>query len=79
MSRCRVIWLALLGVTMAVVAKADDESEPDPAFLEFLGSWGGEDGEWEEFFDSLPPRVIDSPDLAEADTDEDESKRQAAD
>jgi len=77
LSRCRVIWLALLGVTMATDARADDASVPAPALLEFLGSWSGEDGEWEEFFDSLPPPAVDSPDLAEAETDEDESKLEA--
>jgi len=27
---------------------------PDDELLEFLGSWEGEDGEWQEFFDNLP-------------------------
>jgi hypothetical protein len=75
-----VIWLALLGVTMATDATSDDASVPAPALLEFLGSWGGEDGEWEQFFDSLPPRAVDSPDLVEAEPEanNDESKLEAA-
>lgn len=71
MIRSRVILLGVLGAAIALQAMADAGSEPDPALLEFLGSWGGEDKEWEEFFDSLPPAAIDPPEVAEAETDED--------
>ena len=49
-------------------AAANDEPEvPDAELLEFLGSWEGEDNEWQEFFDSLPAinnetSFVDKPD-----------------
>jgi len=46
----------LCGVTLAGTLWAADD-DPDVELLEFLGSWEGEDDEWQEFFDSvaLPP------------------------
>ncbi|RLA26203.1 MAG: hypothetical protein DRR11_20140 [Gammaproteobacteria bacterium] len=51
----------ILVLVMALIAGigcnavANDEPElPDAELLEFLGSWEGEDNEWQEFFDSLP-------------------------
>ena len=51
--RSRIILALLAGVGWVAVASAEPEL-PDAELLEFLGSWEGEDGEWQEFFDNLP-------------------------
>ncbi len=51
--RARIVFALLAGVGCDVGA-ADEPEVPDAELLEFLGSWEGEDGEWQEFFDSLP-------------------------
>jgi hypothetical protein len=49
----RMVLLLFAGISCSAVA--NDELElPDAELLEFLGSWEGEDNEWQEFFDSLP-------------------------
>jgi hypothetical protein len=51
--RSRIILALLAGVGWGAIASAEPEL-PDAELLEFLGSWEGEDGEWQEFFDNLP-------------------------
>jgi len=51
--RSRIILALLAGVGWVAIASAEPEL-PDDELLEFLGSWEGEDGEWQEFFDNLP-------------------------
>jgi len=41
--------------------------EPDAELLEFLGSWAEETEEWEEFFDSVPPELLDNGEDDESD------------
>lgn len=36
------------------------DAEPDAELIEFLGSWAEETEEWEEFFDSVPPELLDN-------------------
>jgi len=48
--RSRIILALLAGVA---VASAEPEL-PDAELLEFLGSWEGEDSEWQDFFDNVP-------------------------
>lgn len=43
---------ALLLVLAPIVAA--DEDMPDEEFLEFLGSWEGQDDDWQGFVDGLP-------------------------
>ena len=51
----RMVLVLALVAGIGCSAAANDESElPDAELLEFLGSWEGEDNEWQEFFDSLP-------------------------
>ena len=49
----RVILVLVAGIGCSAVAN-DEPELPDAELLEFLGSWEGEDNEWQEFFDSLP-------------------------
>ncbi len=43
---------------------------PTRRLSSFSAAGGGEDEQWEEFFDSLPPAAIEPPEVAEAETDE---------
>lgn len=56
--------LALLcGMTIggsAVAADDNADASPDADLLEYLGSWEGEDDEWHEFLDSIPPELIEN-------------------
>jgi len=56
--RLRVMLALLAGSGCGIVTGAgpelSDTDGPDAELLEFLGSWAGEDDEWQEFFDSLP-------------------------
>lgn len=54
----------MCGLLLAGTALAADE-ETDAELLEYLGSWTGADDEWHEFFDSLPPELVEA---AEEDT-----------
>ena len=63
MKRLRVMLALLAGSGCGIVTGAGPElsdtdglniDEPDAELLEFLGSWAGEDDEWQAFFDSLP-------------------------
>jgi len=47
-----------LTLTVAAAAAAGDD-EPKLELLEYLGSWGGEDDEWHEFFDSVPSELAE--------------------
>ncbi|MFQ5636304.1 MAG: hypothetical protein ACE5G3_13365 [Gammaproteobacteria bacterium] len=60
--------LAILCSLTPVGAALADEESPDTELLEFLGSWEGEDDEWQEFLASLPP----SPPEEHADSDMDD-------
>ena len=52
--------LALLyGLTLGSAALPVDHDEVDLELLEYLGSWGGEDDEWHEFFDSIPGELVE--------------------
>jgi len=52
---CGVV-AGLAGLGMAVAMAADPEAaSPDADLIEFLGSWEGEDDDWQAFVDSLPP------------------------
>ena len=64
----------LFGLALCIGAVADDDALPDEAFLEFLASWDTADGEWQEFFDSLPD---EGPELAG--TQEDTGRKAADD
>ncbi len=64
----RIAFALLAGVGCCVEAAVEPEP-PDAELLEFLGSWEGEDGEWQEFFDSLP-------DLSEQSASDDEQNDQ---
>ena len=58
MKYLRVMLALFAGSSSGIAASAGTESldidGPDAELLEFLGSWEGEDNEWQEFFDSLP-------------------------
>ena len=58
MKRLRVMLALLAGSGCGIVTGAgpglSDTDGPDAELLEFLGSWAGEDDEWQDFFDSLP-------------------------
>ena len=47
------LWL-LLAVTHAGMAWAEGETQPSMEFLEFLGEWETEDGEW------IDPQILES-------------------
>lgn len=51
--RSHIILALLAGAGCGVAISAESEL-PEAELLEFLGSWEGEDDEWQEFFDSLP-------------------------
>ncbi len=54
-ARVNLVLVMALVAGIGCSAEANDEPElPDAELLEFLGSWEGEDNEWQEFFDSLP-------------------------
>jgi hypothetical protein len=46
--------LALLAGAGCGVAVSAEPEPPEVELLEFLGSWEGDDEEWQKFFDSLP-------------------------
>lgn len=75
--RSRIILTLLAGVGCGAVTSAGPEL-PDAELLEFLGSWEGEDDEWQEFFDSLPgvfdPAVIDGGSPVEERDDQDDQE-----
>ena len=51
----------LCGVALGGAAWAVDD-EADLELLEYLGSWDGEDDEWNEFFDSIPDELVEDAD-----------------
>jgi len=61
-----------LAISMAASAEEDD---PDAELIEFLGSWEGEDEEWQEFFDAVPPDFPDG--ISERDMDDRRTKRES--
>ncbi len=64
--RLRIILALLAGVGCNAVA-SDEPEPPDADLLEFLGSWEGEDGKWQEFFDNLPVIADDASSVEEQD------------
>lgn len=64
----------LCGLTLGGAAPAADE-EPDMDLLEYLGSWNGEDDEWHEFFDSVPPEL--AAEARDDDTQDRSAKRES--
>ncbi len=72
----RIVSAMLLGCAFAVTSTAEDgaqpeSEEPDADFLEFLGSWGQDADEWQEFFDSYSEPT----DASGRDTDENFDRR----
>ena len=61
MSRGRSIVVLLCGIGLGWPALADDNDAPDEAFIEFLGSWEGDDDAWLGFIESLPGLADDYP------------------
>ncbi len=47
------LWL-LLGMSYTSVAWSDEENQPSMEFLEFLGEWETEDGDW------IDPQALES-------------------
>ncbi len=47
-----IIPALLCGLMFTGMIRAADE-EPDLELIEFLGSWEGENDQWQEFFDSV--------------------------
>jgi hypothetical protein len=72
-SRLVLVLFASIGCS----AVASDESElPDAELLEFLGSWEGEENEWQEFFDSLPAIINETSSVDKQDgQDKQENRR----
>ena len=80
MNPSQLMLVLLVGAGCGVTASAgtelsdaglSDAELPGAELLEFLGGWEGEDGEWQEFFDSLPViRETTSPGDGSDDMDE---------
>ncbi len=51
---------AVLGADPGLSDSESDSQLPDGELLEFLGSWEGEEDEWQEFFDNLPAVLDDT-------------------
>jgi hypothetical protein len=67
---------SILSLGIPLIAIAADEIFHDEEFLEFLGSWDGEDDEWLDLLDLAEMRVneesdTDAGDVSEARKDED--------
>lgn len=80
MIKSRVCVAVLLAITLPVLAVAAEELLNDEEFLDFLGSWDGEDDEWLDLFDLAEIRAdqdqdqepdTDTGDVSEARKDED--------
>lgn len=56
------LWL-LLGMSCSCMVWADEDTAPSMAFLEFLGEWETDEGEW------IDPQILES---MEAETPADE-------
>ena len=67
----RLVLALLAGSGCAAVMSAEPET-PDAELLEFLGSWEGEDDEWQEFFDGLPVIADEEPSVDRSETGESE-------
>lgn len=67
----------MLGGLVVASALAADEPPPDEAFLEFLGSWNGEEGDdgFFEFLASLPEGQRDALPPADAEAPVDHAPR----
>ena len=52
--------LAGCGIATGAEPESTDIAGPEAELLEFLGSWEGEDDEWQAFFDSLPDAYDES-------------------
>lgn len=46
MSRLESAGLMLMAICWVMTARAQQDAEPEIDFLEYLGSWEGEDEEW---------------------------------
>ncbi len=53
MIRGRIVLTLLVGAGCGALYGAEPEL-PDEELLEFIGSWEGEDDQWQEFFDNWP-------------------------
>jgi len=62
------------GLAMTITAVAE-EDDPDAELIEFLGSWEGEDEEWQVFFDAVPEDFPEG--LSERDMDDRRTKRES--
>ena len=51
----------LCGLAIGSPILADEATDADAnlELLEYLGSWEGDDDEWHEFFDSVPPELAE--------------------
>jgi len=51
----------LCGLAIGNPILADEATDDDAnlELLEYLGSWEGDDDEWHEFFDSVPPELAE--------------------
>ena len=74
MTRLRVIAALLAGAGWGAALGAEPgllDPGPDAELLEFLGSWDGEDDEWQEFFDNLPAVLDEASPIDEPDEPDD--------
>ncbi len=53
--------VGLCGPVCADNGDSDGDILPDAEFIEFLGSWEGDDDVWRGFFESLPALAGDDP------------------